>query len=120
MPKKAAPLNPDPNPVTIDIDAMLSEQIAGSNTTTLRFRGREWVIGELMDVPLSIMAQGRDVESQSLDEVVWLADMLTQSVTEDSREDFAALTLTMREAWAIFDVLVKAQQGVTPGESPAS
>ena len=37
MPKKAAPLNPDPNPVTIDIDAMLSEQIAGSNTTTLRF-----------------------------------------------------------------------------------
>lgn len=110
------PRKPPPPTTAIDIDALLAEQIAESRTTTLRFRGRDWVFGELMDIPLTIMAQGRDVETQSLDEVVWLANVLTQAVDEDSREDFAAITLTMREAWAVFDALIKAQQGVTPGE----
>lgn len=97
----------------IDLDALLSERIK-EQTTEVRFRGRVWSFRTLADLPISFYA---DAKTRSQDhETEVLAAALSGAVDPDQLEDFAELTITAREAWALFEAITGQQQGLALGE----
>lgn len=97
----------------VDLDSLLAEQGAGDAGTVVRLRGVEWVFGQVIDVPAKLFA----IDSgSSVAEMQDVLGFLVGAVDRAQREDFAALDLTVRELWGLFNLIMEDQQGASLGE----
>lgn len=101
----------------VDVDALIAEESAQASTTLIRLHGREWRFRNLADIPTSLFT---DEARSGAEELAAIAALLSEAIVDDQRAEFAELTLTVRQAWATFNALIRDQQGVEPGESQAS
>ena len=101
----------------VDLDAIIAEEKKKAKFTPFKLRGKTWRFQPFRDVPLSLFTEEIGDRQEELQRI---ALTLSTAVDPKQRKAFSELQLTVREAEALWNAVITAQQGVSPGESEAS